>query len=177
MQKYVVVEGRLDAAVLRTLFEAAELADVTVLVGGGKSPAMSLAASIALSKEQHVAVVVDADTTDERLIAEQRRTFLDLQGSAFRYTKLFLAVPTLEGDLFPSPDKFRDVFKVDMTERQRQKFAVDPMTVIRTYLTEPSSETRVKPRGKMDAEAARNGFGNRLLKDLLAYLREPAETA
>jgi hypothetical protein len=94
MTIFLVVEGASDAAVMRTLITAAQIPDMAVISGQGKSSAMSLAKSLAVSRAARVAVLVDADTRDPRQIDEQRRTFSDLQGSAVGLTRLFLAVPT-----------------------------------------------------------------------------------
>lgn len=170
---FLVVEGPSDAAVMRTLVTAAEIPDVAVIPGGGKSSAMSLAKSLAVSRVARVAVLVDADTRDPRQIDEQRRTFSDLQGSAAGLTRLFLAVPTLEEELFPDMETFAKIFRVAFTDRQRQKFAEDRGRAIRTYFvtTGDDEEPRVKSHGKMDLQAAKDGFGHPFLKEILAYLR------
>ncbi|MEE7455892.1 hypothetical protein MPAR168_24050 [Methylorubrum populi] len=172
MTTFLVVEGPSDAAVMRTLITAAEIDDIAVISGQGKSSAMSLAKSLAVSRAARVAVLVDADTRDPRQIDEQRRTFRDLQGSAVELTRLFLAVPTLEEELFPDAETFVKIFKVAITERQRQKFAADRRRVIRTYFTtSDDGQSRVKSHGKMDVQAARDGFGRPLLTEIFAYLR------
>lgn len=173
MRDFLVVEGSSDAAVMRTLITAAEIPDVAVISGQGKSSAMSLAKSIAVSRAARVAVLVDADTRDPRQIDEQRRTFTDLQGSAVGRTRLFLAVPTLEEELFPDVETFVNTFRVAITERQRQKFAEDRGRFIRTYFvtTGADGQARLKSHGQMDVQAARNGFGRPFLKEILAYLR------
>lgn len=173
MTTFLVVEGPSDAAVMRSLITAAEIPDVAVISGRGKSSAMSLAKSLAVSRAARVAVLVDADTRDPRQIDEQRRTFEDLQGSAAGLTQLFLAVPTLEEELFPDVDTFVKTFRVAITERQRQKFAEDRGRAIRTYFVTAADdgELRVKSHGKMDVQAAKEGFGHPLLKEVFAYLR------
>ena len=173
MTTFLVVEGPSDAAVMQTLITAAEIRDVAVISGQGKSSAMSLAKSLAVSRAARVAVLVDADTRDTRQIDEQRRTFIDLQGSAVGLTRLFLAVPTLEEELFPDVETFLKIFRVAATQRQRQKFVEDRGRIIRTYFvtTGDDGEPRVKSHGKMNAEAAKDGFGRPLLREILAYLR------
>lgn len=102
MNRILVTEGRHDAIVLRTLLSAVDLADVQILEGGGKSSAISLGTSLALNRGTRVAIVVDADTTYPNRIEEQREIFEDLQrrSAGEGSCKLFLAVPTLEDDLF-----------------------------------------------------------------------------
>lgn len=170
---YVVVEGATDAAVLRPLIEAAQLKDVEIRIGGGKSAAMSLGKSIALSRAEPVAVLVDADSRDPQRIAEQRRTFSDLQGPAGSYTRLFLAVPTLEEDLFPDFETFIRIYPLVSTGRLRERFADDRKGVIQTYLKrQADGSLALVPQAKMDAEAARQGFGRPILRELFTYIVE-----
>ncbi|WP_292104925.1 hypothetical protein [Brevundimonas sp.] len=158
---------------MRTLLEAADIQDVKVLSGEGKSSALSLAKSIGLTRSENVAVLVDADTMDARRIEEQYQAFTDLNGSADGFVRLFLAVPTLEEALFPDVETFCNIFKVALTGRQHARFQTDRMSVIRSLLTIPGDgETRIKPHARMDKEAAREGFGRPLLKELLSYLRQ-----
>jgi hypothetical protein len=171
MTKYLVVEGPVDAAVMRTWTEAAQLPTVEILIGGGKSAATSLAKSIALSRGAVVGVLVDADTTERRAISEQRRTFTDLQGPAAGQTRLFLAIPTLEEALFPDAEAFVRTFKVVLTKRQRDVFERERKRIIISCLTQGDARTaRIRSYGKMDVDAAQRGFGRPLLKQLFEFL-------
>ncbi|KRB42045.1 hypothetical protein ASE02_04335 [Phenylobacterium sp. Root700] len=162
---------------MRTLIAAAKLTDVVVADGGGKSPALSLAKSIVLSRGAPVGVLVDADTTDEAMVREQRQAFNDLRPSvpSRQDLRLFLAVPTLEAELFPNAETFSQIFRVDLTEGQIRRFKTDPMSVVKSFLSIPGdySETRIAPGRPMDAKAAKKGFDRPLLKEVLAFLADP----
>lgn len=177
MKVYVVVEGRLDAAILGPLIAAAGFKEANIVVGGGKSAATSLANSIALSRQLPVAVIVDADTTDLSSIREQRRTFSDLQGPTSQYSKsrLFLAVPTLEEELFVDAEAFTRIFKINLTKAQALKFNRDRKAVLKSFLNIPGVgiETQIVPGEPLDSKWAKEGFGLPLLKSLFSYLKDP----
>jgi hypothetical protein len=174
MKSYLLVEGPTDAILLRPLVAAAGIPEIEIIDAGGKSSAMSLGSSIALSRASPVAVLVDADTTDKRSLDEQQLVFADLQ----RYAppevscRLFLAVPTLEEDLFPSVQAFADIYGLNLTERQRAKFQRDRKAVFRAFYSVPDAEAPTAIRhGSMDWEAAKVGWGNKLLAELFEFLR------
>jgi hypothetical protein len=174
MKKYVVVEGPVDAAIMRTLIEAAKLRDVVVTDGGGKSAAMSFGNSIALSRQLPVAVVVDADTKDERMISEQRQSFDDLKPPALDRSKLrlFLGVPTLEEDLFPKVETFESIFHIPLNEEQRKEFEKDRMNIISHFSDTQGNpyDRRIHLDTPIDEKSAKKGFNHPLLKELFSFL-------
>lgn len=175
MKRVLVCEGRNDAVVLRTLLAATDLADVAIMEGGGKSSALSLGTSIALQSATRVAIVVDADTTDLNRIQEQQSIFNDLQrrspGSGA--CRLFLAVPTLEGELFPSPADFESVFNLRLTERQIERYRQDWNLVVRSFLSVPEANaaTTIRTKG-ISAGVLRSLVERTFLRNLQAFLRE-----
>jgi hypothetical protein len=175
MRVYVVAEGQLDAAILRTLLKAASFDRTFVAAGGGKSAAISLANSIALSRNASVAVVLDADTSETRIAKEQEDTFRSLQSKAITHSemRLFLAIPTLEEALFRDAETFSQVFRLNLSPQQRHSFETNRMDVIRLFVNPPDTDedTHVQPGGEMDIAAAKRGFDNPLLQDLWRFIR------
>lgn len=112
MRRILVTEGSTDANLMKSLLSSADLFDIQVLVGGGKSSAMSLGTSLALNFRASVAIVVDADTTDLERLKEQHDIFDDLQRRSHLKgnCKLFLAMPTLEEELFPCLEELQKAF-------------------------------------------------------------------
>jgi hypothetical protein len=124
MSSYLVVEGARDIEILAPLVTGAGIKDVHFVAAGGKHYTTSLARSISLSRQKPVAVLVDSDTRDQRVIQEQRQIFEDLlriPPSSSPCT-LFLAVPDLEADLFPDPETFERIFGLHLSEEQRSRF-------------------------------------------------------
>ncbi len=112
MKRILVTEGPADAALMMRVLSSAGLYDIKVLVGGGKSSAISLGTSLALNRDNSIAILVDADTIDPRRMKEQLDIFNDLlpRGISSGNCKLFLAAPTLEEELFPSLDELKKAF-------------------------------------------------------------------
>ena len=173
MKKILVAESRNDASVLRTLLAAAGVEKVEIFEGGGKSSAMSLGTSFGLQIDTQVAIVVDADTTDSNRLQEQKLIFEDLQrrspGSGI--CKLFLAVPTLEEELFPTAKDFSSAFNLKLTERQIERYKNDWNLVVRSFLSVPEAGalTTIRTEG-ISPVALRRLFEKPLLRDLKAFL-------
>jgi hypothetical protein len=68
MKPRIVVEGRSDAAVLRSLFdmERPERDRAVIIIGKGKGRSAVVARSILIEDREPVAIVVDADSVDPR---------------------------------------------------------------------------------------------------------------
>lgn len=175
MTKILVCEGRYDAIVLRTILAAADLSDVQVMEGGGKSSAISLGTSFALNGDARVAIVVDADTTDQRRLQEQQLIFDDLAGriSDRGSCKLFLAVPTLEDTILPTASDFSSTFGVRITPRQQARYAEDWNLVVKAFLTTPAADsmTMIKTKGIPPARL-RALFKIPLMRTLKEYLEQ-----
>ncbi|MGY2047325.1 hypothetical protein [Methylobacterium sp. JK268] len=104
MSTYVITEGAAEAAILRAFLAELGVGGVQVVEAGGKSSAISLGTSLALKDQARVAVIVDADTTDDGRIRKQQMIFRDLvpPRAGEDRCRLFLAVPTVEGQLLPT---------------------------------------------------------------------------
>ena len=173
MNKILVCEGRHDAAVLRTIFAANDLNEVRIVEGGGKSSAISLGTSFALNGGTRVAIVVDADTTDPDRLQEQKSIFEDLLSRSLGSgsCRLFLAVPTLEGAIFPTANDFASTFGLEITKKQKARYAENWNLFVRSFLTVPkdNSLTMIKTTGISPAKI-RTLFGKPLLRDLKCFL-------
>lgn len=168
MKSYLVVEGPTDAALMSRLLKYANVMDTKIIEGGGKSSAMSLGNSIALTSQEPVAILVDADTTDKRVIKEQKITFEDLQRYAYPSTicKLFLASPTVEEELFPDVDSFENILNVDLSPEERANFAKQRRAIIKSYIHAPEQPIPVS-----NSKSARDGWGRPVFQELLSFLK------
>lgn len=100
----VVVEGKTDAMILKAILPADVIRKVQFVVGSGRYSAQSLARTILAYERQPVALVLDADTTDESSVKEQLayiRRALGEVASDIPY-EAFLAVPEIEEIFFAS---------------------------------------------------------------------------
>jgi hypothetical protein len=96
---YLVTEGETDVAILKRVLPERIVETIQfVPAGGGIDTARSLARSLLASRQRPVALVVDADTSDQ-LAVQERVDFLDYymrQGAGPTPFKVFVAVPELD---------------------------------------------------------------------------------
>jgi hypothetical protein len=95
----IVVEGRRDEELVRTVMAAVmSPGSIRIVLAGGRSHAVSMAGTMLTLREDPVVLAIDADATNERLVAEQRsnlQTLLNRAASPDRWC-LALFVPELE---------------------------------------------------------------------------------
>jgi hypothetical protein len=94
----IIVEGRIDEIILSRFLPKDVRDRVEFGVANGSTSALSLARSILSVNVRPVVLVMNSDTTDDRLIAERREMIeysLREASSGCRY-KLVLAIPTIE---------------------------------------------------------------------------------
>lgn len=77
MERFIVVEGKLDAVLIDKLMSPEEADVVGIAIAGGKAAALPLANSLAVAQGVPVALVIDANTINEDLIREQEIDFQD----------------------------------------------------------------------------------------------------
>ena len=102
MTSYVVTEGPADALLIKRVLEEAAIHDVSVVPAGGSPAVASFAKSLMLRRPKALAVVVDADTTDEWRVRARERELYDLikPAAGERPFRVFLAVPEVESVFF-----------------------------------------------------------------------------
>ncbi len=110
-QAYVITEAETDREILETVLHPQSLAHVEFIVGAGRYSAQSLARSVLAMEEIPVALVVDAHTTAESSIREQRGLLQNAlhQASPGVEFVVCLAVPEIEILLVQDWDFIRDL--------------------------------------------------------------------
>lgn len=95
---HFVAEGKRDAHRLRAILKPHGIDARHIINGGGKGAAISGARTILALKHHPVVLVLDADTTNETEIREERERLQELLSSASGGSdcRAFLAVPTLD---------------------------------------------------------------------------------
>jgi hypothetical protein len=178
MDTYLITEGLADAVVMRTLLGEADLRHVRVMEAGGKSSAVSLGTSLALNGRARAAILVDSDTTEPNRVEEQKLLFRDLQrdGVDPSSCKLFLAVPTLEGELFPTAEAFASAFGLKLNRRQADKYRSHWSSVVKSFVSRPGDDgLATLPVGPTAPTRSRDLWSKPLLADLLEFLRSGRE--
>jgi signal transduction histidine kinase len=119
MKTYIVTEAPCGETILqRILNTVASKNDFSVGNGGGRSSAVTLAMTLLGTRQSPVALVVDADSSDDARIVEERVTLQSLlasAGAASRF-RLVLAVPEIEILLFPDRDTASQIFGRHLTD-------------------------------------------------------------
>jgi hypothetical protein len=133
MDCYVVVEGKSDVELLkRVLGDEVSSRSAQITDGGGRSGAASLATSILAVRRRPVVLVLDADTTEESLVAEQRayHEYRFRMAGGAREARVVMAVPTLEICLFQAPSVLSNALAIQLGEEQRIKAEYVPSKVL-----------------------------------------------
>ncbi len=117
---YLVAEGKTDLQILQRLLPGA--ADVTFVDGRGKYGAESLARSLAATRDLPVALVIDADTTSEALIAQRQQDLISLVdrvslGAPF---EVFQVVPSIETLFFADRSLLEQLINRELTDLEWQ---------------------------------------------------------
>ncbi|MCI0456456.1 MAG: hypothetical protein L0Z62_05690 [Gemmataceae bacterium] len=139
MKVYVVVKGPTDQAILETILrEETEQVPLTFAAGGTWSGADSLARSLLLMRDEPVALVLDANTTEESLVQEQR-TFLQeslREVAPEARWQVCLFVPTIEVLFFLDPNLEGVLFNQKLSAGDRLEARFRPKAVLGRVLQE-----------------------------------------
>ena len=137
MKTVVVCEGHVDEVILRAgLAGDAESGMYTIVPAGGRSPATSLARTHLATGSERTALVVDADTTDQRKVAEQELILADLlalAGSRERFLVL-QAVPEIEAWLFENEEFAKELFGASLSDQAMYRAKFEPCAVLSELL-------------------------------------------
>ncbi|MFP4395888.1 MAG: hypothetical protein ACLFTI_11550 [Anaerolineales bacterium] len=122
---YVITEGETDREILETVLHPQSLASVEFIVGAGRYSAQSLARSVLAMEEIPVALVVDADTSVESSVQEQRGLLQNAlhQASPGVEFLVCLAVPEIEILLVQDWDFIRDLANRSEFSEMETEFA------------------------------------------------------
>lgn len=176
MKAYVVTEGAADAELLRRMLASAGLPDFHVSSAGAKSSAISLAKSILFRRGVPVAVVLDADTLDERSVAEQETGYYDLLRSASARVpfRIFLAVPALEGILFSDPAALSHIVGKPVSEAALHDAEFQPLRVLQDLVGPGvNGNWRAQLVSRIQPAEAASLARHPLVRDLAEFIRHP----
>jgi len=159
MNVYIVTEGQFDATLLSRLLAEEVQVGVTIVAASGKSGAQSLARSLVAARRRPVALVLDADTTDEAFVHRQRLVARELLAMASPGipTEVFMAVPSMEVLFFADPallGRLTGGLAGDQSARGRYQ----PKQVLQEFLRmglAPVLDPSDLVRGLTDADATR----------------------
>ncbi len=172
----VVVEGEFDAQFLQRILDACQVRDFSISAAGGKSTAASFAMSILASRREPVALVLDADTSDQRAVEEQELIYYDLLRSSSRTTpfKIFSAVPALEVVLFSDREILSKIAGTPVSDLQVRDARDRPGQVLNTLLEKGGAQgNHLSLLQHIDDEAGRRLAKHPLLKSIISFVKKP----
>lgn len=177
MKTCIVTTSPFYKQLLEHLLNTVELPPHVVVAGGAdSSAAIMLAASIRGDRGLPVAVVLNSDTVEPALIAEQEglREYLLRQGAGARVPScLISAVPQVEVVLFSDPAALECVLGRRLTEREKIEGEFRPRAVLDRLLAKVGMDhdtllERINPR------AAERFAAHPLVRSLAAFVERAA---
>lgn len=157
MKIYLVTEGSFDRDILeKVLSHRFDPRDLVFVVAGGKSNASSLARSLLARRHEPVALVLDADAVDDKVVGEQRSNYrisLGLAGDPWLWT-VVLFQPTLEAAFFQDPEVTEALFRRRLEPHEQELAEVAPGKVLERLLREAGYASRDHLSKAIDAQVA-----------------------
>jgi hypothetical protein len=175
MKTAIVTTGEFYARLLERLLTTVELPPF-VVVGGApvSSGALMLAASIRRSHDMPVAAVVNSDTVEPALIAEQQemREYLMRGGASPGIPSRFIpAVPQVEAVLFSDSEALGCILGRRLTEREIIEGEFRPRAVLDRLLVEAGMD-RDALLEKISPKAAARFAAHPLIRSLAQFVEE-----
>lgn len=168
---YVVTEGQADAKILEQVLPHSLVEDVKFVVAGGRSRAESLARSLLIAKNVPVALVFDADTSDEQRVNEEvdfLREYLDY-GSGAAPSGVFPAVPEIEAILFEDKSLVERATGQAFSDREWELGKLQPKQLLSTVLPD-RTDRAVFVLGSADEESIKRLREHPLARGLTEFL-------
>lgn len=181
MSTIIVTEGEQDRELIRKLLvPPLPEASVRCVIGGGRSGAVSVARTMLSTTPDRVALVLDADTTNQLRIETERselEALLRLAGEG-RRGRVFLAVPEIEVVLFHDPEAIRRVFGEAFDTEMRVRARFEPKRVIQTMMENRGTCYSVQTVGALAVELGLTQLRqSSLIGELLAFVTASARAA
>ncbi|NET33282.1 MAG: hypothetical protein F6K19_14885 [Cyanothece sp. SIO1E1] len=173
---YLVLEGPSDIHLLQCILPQGEVENVCFVDGKGKYGAESLARSLAATRDVPVALLIDADTSDETLIAQKRQdlTYLIRQISAGAPFRILLAVPTIETIFFADRKLLEQLLERQLTDLEWQLGQRQPRELLETVAGANFVEGTLARLSKEQIESLRQ---HPLVEELMAFLMADMQVA
>ncbi|MEW6125786.1 MAG: hypothetical protein AB1757_01875 [Acidobacteriota bacterium] len=135
---YIITEGSFDAELLKKLLPKNKTRDIEFVVGSGRYSAQSLARTLLANRQIPVALVLDADTTNEKNIQEQKDFLEELLRQAASDTKfeVFLVEPEMEALLVETPSIIEKLTKKHFSKMELRLAKLHPRKFLADALEE-----------------------------------------
>ena len=174
MKTGIVTTGHFYRQLLERLLSVLELPPYVVVAGGESSGTLMLAASIRRSHDMPVVAVVNSDTVEPALIAEQQemREYLMRGGASPGIPSRFIpAVPQVETVLFSDPEALGCILGRRLTEREMIEGEFRPRAVLDRLLAEAGMDRDVLLE-KISPKTAARFAAHPLIRSLARFVEE-----
>lgn len=176
MKVYVVTESNIEANLIKHLIPADIKSTVHVSAAGGRSTAISYAQSILMSRNNPVAIVLDADTLDKNRILEQKWVFFDLLRTRLQQTpcKVFLAIPEIEIIFFQNTNLLSKIVNVEIRQDEIQEAQYKPKYILDKILSRSNIQNKHELIEHIDISYAKELKKHLLIRSLMKFLNKPS---
>jgi hypothetical protein len=172
MNAYLITESPHGSEILKNILPKELIQKVTVVGGTGRYSAQSIASTILVSKQQPVALVINANTIDTVQVQQQRELSHGLlhQVSPGIPFEVFTAVPSIEGVFFHYKTVLEDLIGGAFTDNAWEEAKRSPKKGLRKGSNEPLDATVTILLGKL-SDTARAIYRNHpLIRDIEQFL-------
>lgn len=136
MKGVIVVEGKLDAALIQRLLPDSLLDGVPIANANGKSSAVALCRSLLMERQRPTVLLTDAETTQTAKIREDKAILDELIGSAARGAPyhVAMAIPEVEVVFYSEIVGLEESLGVRLDASERVKAEYRPGEVLRQLI-------------------------------------------
>ena len=177
----IVVEGHRDEQLIGAVMSAvADPRDYRLVVARGKSHALSVAGTMLTLGEGPVVLAIDADTTSERLLSEQRSDLRALLNRAARpeLWRVVFFVPEIEAALVHDDVVVQRLFGRPLDEIELALRDVAPKQALTRLLADSEQDwTRITGRLHADVELARLVARAPGMREIVEFAQQVMQTA
>jgi hypothetical protein len=180
MTIHILTESTFDAALLATVLTEDDLREASIRAVDGQSSIYSVARTFLAVRQEPVAVVIDAESSDPRAVSRRRDAAEEVIGdvaSGVPY-RVIVAVPEMLVLLFRRPELLRRVFGNVVTDHLLELAEADPRKALRKL--DPSAaddELRFRVLQAMDRDDTDALQRSDLIQELTTFLRSTRRRA
>jgi hypothetical protein len=179
---HIVVEGRTDAQIIRAIVGKDLAGSLRFFASGGRTSLATMGRNILVHEGGPVLVVMDADTTNQRLVDDQKSlTYLAMSGVAptgysglSDRVKVFAFVPEIEVIFFEVPQVLESILGKPVSEEQVQEGVLTPKTALAKILGASQVLTLAAGLTPQAAELLASGQQAQSLKETIGSMMATA---
>ncbi len=169
----IVVEGRTDELILKAVLPKDIQRKIQFIVGSGRYSAQSIARTILAYDRQPVALILDADTTDESKIKEQITYFQKALGEVATDVpyQAFIIVPQIEVLLFESKSYLEKIAERPISQEEWAYAQTAPKKALERFLGDNISSQLPHILKLMNETTVKKLRQHSSLKSLIIFLQ------